>query len=474
MTFRSRLVLLSVLPLLASCAAGPDYVRPTVATPTAYKEAGDWKPAQPADHLERGKWWQVFGDPVLDALEDQVDISNQNIKAAEAQYRQAQAAVQGNRAGYYPTVTGTVDATRSHSASGSHTTSSGGTYTDYGLSLNASWEADVWGKVRRQVEAGEASAQASAADLAAARLSARASLAQNYFQLRIADAQKRLLDDTVDAYRRSLAIVRNQYKAGVATPADVAQAETQLKSAEAQAIDVGVQRAQLEHAIALLVGKAPADFAIKPVSLAAKLPEIPTGLPSALLERRPDIAGAERRMAAANAQIGVAQAAYYPSLTLSGSGGYQSSSLAHWFDLPNRFWSLGPALAETLFDGGLRRSQTAQARAAYDATVAEYRQTVLGAFQEVEDNLASLRILAQEAKVQAQAVQSARRSVTLTMNQYKAGTVSYLNVATTQATALSNERSAVALLGNRLTASVQLIKALGGGWDASQLADAGR
>lgn len=474
MALRTRLMLLSALPLLASCAAGPDYVRPNVTTPAAYKEAGDWKPAQPADHLERGKWWQAFGDAALDALEEQVDISNQNIKAAEARYRQAQAAVQGSRAGYYPTVTGTAGATRSHSASGSRTTGSGGTYTDYSLSLNAAWEADVWGKVRRAVEAGEAGAQASAADLAAARLSARASLAQDYFQLRIADAQKTLLDQTVAAYRRSQAIVGNQYRAGVATQADVAQAETQLKSAEAQAIDVGVQRAQLEHAIALLVGKAPADFAIEPAPLAARLPEIPAGLPSALLERRPDIAGAERRMAAANAQIGVAQAAYYPSLTLSGSGGYQSSSLAHWFDLPNRFWSLGPALAETLFDGGLRRAQTAQARAAYDATVATYRQTVLGAFQEVEDNLASLRILAQEADVQDQAVQSARRSVTLTTNQYQAGTVSYLNVVTVQATALANERSAVTLLGNRLTASVQLIKALGGGWDAAQLADAGR
>ncbi len=467
----TRLFLLAALPAFSACTVGPDYVRPTVETPAAYKETGTWKAAEPGDHIPRGQWWEVFGDPQLNALEEQVNISNLNIRVAEAQFRQAQALVQASRAGYFPLVTGDISATRSHASSGltnRSTTIGGATNTDHNLSFNASWEADVWGRVRRLVESSEASAQASAADLESARLSAQAALAQDYFLLRVADAQKDLLERTVAAYERSLQIVRNQYAAGVVTKADVAQAETQLKTTQAQAIDTGVQRAQLEHAIALLVGKAPADFSIVPAALADTLPAIPPGVPSALLERRPDIAAAERRVATANAQIGVAKAAFFPALTLSAAAGYESASIGQWLTLPNRFWSLGPALAQTIFDGGLRRAQSDQAVAAYDATVATYRQTVLGAFQEVEDNLAALRILEQEAQVQDDAVKSARQSVVLTTNQYRAGTVSFLNVVVVQAAALLNERTALNIQGRRLTASVLLITALGGGWSAPE------
>jgi NodT family efflux transporter outer membrane factor (OMF) lipoprotein len=335
----------------------------------------------------------------------------------------------------------------------------------------------VWGRVRRTVEANVASAQASAADLEAARLSANAELAQDYFQLRALDAQQRLLNDTVANYEKSIQLTQNQYQAGVAAKADVVQADTQLKTTQAQAIDIGVQRAQLEHAIALLIGKPPSNFSIasSPLPLATVPPPIPVDVPSTLLERRPDIAGAERRMAVANAQIGVAKSAYFPSLTLSAAGGYQSTNMAQWLTAPSHFWSIGPALAETLFDGGLRRAQTEQARAAYDATVAVYRQTVLTGFQEVEDNIAALRILEREAQVQDQAVKSAQLSVQLTTNQYKAGIVSYLGVIVVQAVALNDEQTAVNILNRRLAASVLLIKALGGGWDASDLStrDAG-
>jgi NodT family efflux transporter outer membrane factor (OMF) lipoprotein len=323
--------------------------------------------------------------------------------------------------------------------------------------------------VRRTVESNEASAQASAADLDALRLSTQAELAQNYFQLRALDAQKQMFDDTIAAYQRSLTLTQNQYTAGIVAKVDVIQAQTQLKTTQAQALDIGVQRAQLEHAIALLLGKPASEYSLAPAPLATMPPMMPAGMPSALLERRPDIAAAERRMAAANAQIGVAEAAYYPSLTLSASGGYRSSSFADWLTVPSRFWSVGPALAQTLFDGGLRRAQTAQAIAAYDANVAGYRQIVLTGFKEVEDNLMALRILEEEAAIQDEAVQNARQSVALTTNQYKAGIVSYLNVVTVQATALANERAAVDILNRRLAASVLLVKALGGGWDASTL-----
>ncbi|HET7634561.1 MAG TPA: efflux transporter outer membrane subunit [Burkholderiales bacterium] len=471
--YPKRAVTFCMLALLAGCAVGPNYVRPGVTLPAAYKENGNWKPARPQDLISRGNWWQIFGDPKLNTLEQQIDISNQNVRLAEAQFREARALVQAARAGYFPTVSGTVSTSRSGSSSGSGNRIATGPVTDHTLSLDASWEADVWGRIRRTVEASEANAQASAADLESARLSAQADLAQDYFLLRVTDAQQQLLNDTVAAYERSLQLTKNQYAAGVAAKADVVQAETQLKTTQAQAIDVGVQRAQLEHAIALLVGKPASTFSIAPERLAATAPSIPVGVPSQLLERRPDIAATERQVAAANAQIGVAESAYFPSLTLAASGGFENASFARWLSAPSLFWSVGPALAATLFDGGLRQAQTEQARAAYDAAVAGYRQTVLTAFQQVEDNLAALRILKQEAQVQDQAVKAARESVTLTTNQYKAGTVSYLNVVTVQAAALANERTAMNIIGQQLTASVLLIKALGGGWNVSQLPDAG-
>jgi NodT family efflux transporter outer membrane factor (OMF) lipoprotein len=455
---------------------GPNYARPETETPAAYKEAQGWKTAQPRETEPRGPWWTVFNDPQLDALLGQVEVSNQTIKAAEARVREARALTQQAQAAYFPIVTANASATRGggRATIGGSTDVSGGgvggaVRNSYNVSLDVNWEIDLWGRVRRTVEAGEATAQASLADLEAAKLSAQAQLAEDYFLLRAQDAQIRLLTETVDAYQKSLQLTRNQYAVGVAARADVAQAETQLKSTQAQALDAGVQRAQLEHAIAVLLGKAPANFSIAPEAVATTFPPIPPGLPSELLERRPDIAAAERRTAAANAQVGVAEAAYFPSLTLSATGGFQSSVLSQLFTLPSRYWSLGPALAATIFDAGLRRAQTAQAMATYDENVANYRQTVLAGFQEVEDNLAALRILEQEAAVQDEAVKSARESLTITLNQYRAGTANYLAVVVAQAVALSNERTALTILGRRLTASVTLIKALGGGWDAAQL-----
>jgi NodT family efflux transporter outer membrane factor (OMF) lipoprotein len=464
----NRFVFLVVL--LAGCAVGPDYQRPEMEAPAEFKEAAGWRQAQPRDALPRGSWWTIFADTELDALMKRVDVSNQNIRVAEAQFRQARAVADQARAGLFPAVNANASATRSKAPSLSNQPSfATGAVNNYNAGLNATWELDIWGRVRRSVEAGEASWQASAAELEAARLSARAALAQNYFALRVADSTKQLLEDTVAAYQRSLDLTRNRYDAGVAARVDIVQAEVQLKSAQAQLIDLGVERAQLEHAIALLVGQAPANFALAPVPLALKMPEIPVAMPSALLERRPDIAAAERNMAAANAQIGVAKAAYFPTLTLSGAAGFRSTSFADLFTAPSRFWSIGGALAQAVFDAGLRRAQTDQAIAAYDADVATYRQTVLTGFQEVEDNLAALRILEDEARVQDEVVQAARHAVELTLNQYKAGIVSYLNVISAQTTAYTNERTAANIEGRRLTAAVALIKALGGGWTTEEL-----
>ncbi|GBG13113.1 RND transporter [Novimethylophilus kurashikiensis] len=461
---------ISLAAMLGACTVGPNYVKPEIATPATFKEAQGWKAAEPKDELPRGKWWESFNDPVLNGLAEQVEVSNQNIRAAEAQFRQARALAQQARAGSYPTVSGSGSVTRSRSGGTSSTnTNISRTSTLYKLGLDASWEPDIWGKVQRSVESGNADVQASAADIAAAKLSAQAELAQDYFLLRVADERKKLLDDTVAAYEKSLQLTKNQYAVGVVARGDVVTAETQLKSAQAQAVDVGVQRAQLEHAIAVLIGKAPAEFTIAPVTFNLALPDIPVGVPSALLERRPDIAAAERRAASANAQIGVAQAAFYPDLTLSAAAGFQSASFAKWLTYPSRFWTLGPSLAQIIFDGGLRKAKTEQAIAAYDENVANYRQNVLTAFQEVEDNLSSLRILEEEARLQDEAVKAARESVAITTNQYKAGTVSYINVVNVQTIALTNERNALAILGNRLTAAVQLVKALGGGWNVSEL-----
>ncbi|MDR3578626.1 MAG: efflux transporter outer membrane subunit [Oryzomonas sp.] len=457
--------------LLGGCTVGPNYVRPaaTPQMPATYKEASGWKIAQPGGAAITGEWWRVFNDPALNDLEQQVDVSNQNLLAAEAAFRQASAAIQAARAAAYPTVSVGASATRNRQPGTDNTPSQ--TYSTYTLPADFSWEIDLWGRVRRNVEASTAAAQASAADLALLRLSTQAQLAQTYFQLRMQDAQQVLLDATVSNYKKTLEMTRNLYAAGVDSSSDVLLAETLLKTTQAQAIDLGVLRAQLEHAIATLIGKPASSYRLPASPLVEMLPSIPLGIPSDLLERRPDIAMAERQMAAENAQIGVAEAAWYPTITLSASGGFESSSLSHWLTWPSRFWSVGPSVSETLYDGGLRKSQSSQARAAFDAGVANYRQTVLAAFQDVEDNLAALRILESEAKVEDEAVRTSRQSVVVAENQYKAGTVSYLNVLTAQTAELGNERTAISLRGNRMMDSVLLIKALGGGWDASVLKD---
>jgi NodT family efflux transporter outer membrane factor (OMF) lipoprotein len=461
---------LVLLLLLAGCAVGPDYKKPEAPAAPKFKEAEGWREAQPRDQLPRGSWWTVFGDAELDKLMQQVDVSNQNIRVAEARLRQARGVADQARAGLFPTVNANASGIRTKAPSLPNAPSSAtGAVDNYALGLTANWDLDLWGKVRRSVEAGEANIQVSAAQLEAARLSARATLAQNYFALRVADTTKRLLEDTVAAYQRSLELTQNRYKAGVAARVDVVQAEVQLKSAQAQLVDIGVSRAQLEHAIAIQLGDVPANVTLVRSDLAVKMPQVPLALPSDLLERRPDIAAAERSMAAANAQIGVAKAAYFPTLSLSSALGYRGTNYLTLFVPAGRFWSLGASAAETIFDAGARGAVTEQAIAAYDAQVATYRQTVLTGYQEVEDNLAALRILEEEATLQDEAVQGARQVVELTSNQYAAGVVSYLNVITAQATALNNERAAVNLAGQRLTASVGLIRALGGGWSAAEL-----
>lgn len=463
-----------MLAVLSACAAvGPNYVKPAPLPPQAkatiplsYNEVDGWRLAQPKDNVLRGNWWEIYAIPELNALEEQVAAANQNVAQADANYRQAQALVRASRSGFYPAVTGGASVTRSRRSS---EVGGLGASNDFLLPIDFSWEVDLWGRVRRTVEANQAGAQASQADLASVLLSAQALMAQDYFQLRTTDAQKKVLEDTIGGYQKSLELTNNRYTAGVAARTDVLQAETQLKTAQAQSIDLGVQRAQLSHAMALLVGKPPSAFSIPVAPLVATPPAVPIGVPSDLLERRPDIAAAERSVAAANARIGVAEAAFYPNVTLSASAGLEAASLAKWLTWPARFWSVGPAVSEVLFNGGLRQAQTEQARAAYDAEVAAYRQTVLTGFQEVEDSLVALRVLEEEARVQQEALAAARQTVDIVTNQYKAGTVSYLNVIVAQATALSNEQTALNILGRRMAASVSLVKALGGGWDASAL-----
>jgi NodT family efflux transporter outer membrane factor (OMF) lipoprotein len=466
----SRRSLVLLVMLASACSVGPDYRRPEVAVPTAYKELGDWKAAEPSDDLARGPWWERYGDAELSRLEQQVTEANQNLAAAEARFRQARALVSNARADWWPTVTIGVSATRAHqSANLGSTFASGSTNNNYAMPIEASWELDLWGRIRRNVESSESSAQASAADLESSRLSLQISLASSYFQLRSLDGQRKLFDDTVDTFARSLDLTRKRFEQGVASRGDVAQAETQLESARAQAIDVGLARAQLEHAIAVLVGVPASDFSVAAAPLDTTPPAIPAGVPSTLLERRPDVAAAERTVAAANAQIGVATAAYYPTVSLGASGGFESSDVESWLEWPARIWSFGPSVTETVFDGGKRGALTAQARAAYDEQVATYRQTVLAAFQNVEDQIAALRYLEDESARQERAVAAARDSVRITMRQYKAGIVSYLNVAVVQASALSNERTAVDLMGRRMVASVLLVQAVGGGWSADEL-----
>ncbi len=468
------------LAVAAACAVGPDYQRPKFDAAANYKEASNWKPSEPNDALNRGPWWEIFKDDALNQLEVRVDISNENVKAAAAAYDQARALVSQARAGFWPTITGNASHLKSGSGASATTTSiNGGTgvpisttsrspITD-SAGLSASWDLDIWGKIRRTTESDRASAQSSAAALAAARLSAQAQLATDYFELRAQDQLQKLLDDTVVAEQLSLKITQSRYNFGVAARADVVSAEAQLLSSQAQQINAKIQRGILEHALAVLIGEQPANFSLSPAAMRSDVPTVPAGIPSTLLERRPDIAEAERKVAAANAQIGVAKAAYYPDLTLNGSDDYTSSTFSHLISAPNRIWSFGPSLAETLFDGGLRRAQVAQARAAYEGTVDTYRQTVLAGFQQVEDEIVTLRVLEQQAVVEEAAVAAAREAEKLTLNQYKAGTVPYSSVITAQTTRLAAEQTALSVLSTRLQASVALVEAVGGGWNAAQL-----
>src|ERR1700741_2819662 len=457
--------------LLAGCTVGPNYRRPAAEVPATYKEVGNWKQAQPNEQNLGGNWWQMFQDSQLNALESQVNVSNQNLKAAEAQYTQSRALVRYNRADYYPSITGGVSATRNRISN--HRPASilanGTTYNDFQIPLELSYEADVWGRVRRTVESYRDQAQASAADLATVNLSMHAELAMDYFQARTLDAEEQLLNSTVTQYEQALALIQSRFSGGIASDLEVQQAETQLETTRAQAIDVGVARAQYEHAVAILIGKPPAEFSLAPLPLTMPPPLIPVGLPSELLERRPDVAAAERLMASANAQIGVAKSAYYPNITLGAAGGFESSAITTLLSGPSVLWSAGPSALFTVFDVGRRRAASDQAIAAYDQTVANYRQTVLTGFQQVEDNVAALRILEHEAQVQDNAVKASQKYLELATTRYKGGVTSYLEVTTAQTAALSNELTAVNILGRRMVNAVTLVQALGGGWNNSAL-----
>ena len=459
--------------LVGGCTVGPTYVRPTAPAPTSasYKEFGNWQTTQPSDTAPRGKWWEVFQDARLNELEDKVDISNQNLKGAEAQYTQARAAVRFYRSGYFPVVSTEPSASRQRQSQNKalYSSTEAVTYNDYLLPVDVSYEPDIWGQVRRQVESARAEMQASAADLATVNLSLHAELAMDYFQLRGLDAESQLLNNTVEAFQKTLQLTQDRFKGGLASAVDVAQAQTQLETTRAQAIDVGVQRAAYEHAVAVLTGEPPSDFGLAASPLSVPPPVIPPGLPSQLLERRPDIASAERQMASANAQIGVAKTAYYPAVTLSGGGGFETAGLGSLLSGPSALWAIGASAFGTIFEGGRRHAVTAEAQAAYQQTVANYRQTVLTAFQDVEDNLAAQRILEQEATTEAGAVKAAEHSLDLSLHRYTGGVTSYLEVTTAQSLALSDERTAADILTRRMVASVLLIKALGGGWTTANL-----
>jgi len=470
--------------LQTACVVGPRYARPSVPVPSAYKELpqedartqSEWKVAHPNGATIRGKWWEIFGDPTLNELEEKVSSSNQNIVAAAANFLAARALVRQARSQYFPTVStnpNMVYARPSAGQFGGLAGSSSGirlkTYTDYSLPFDASWEPDFWGRIRSSVRGSVYAAQASAADLEVVRLSQQAELAADYYELRAQDSLTQLLASTVVAYQETLDLTQSQYRAGIGSDEAVAQAEAQLRAAQAEEIDLGVQRAQYEHAIAVLIGLSPSTFSLPPQALEAKPSATPAGVPSELLERRPDIAAAERAVAQANAQIGVAKAAYFPTVLLSGSAGFGNSSLSSWFTWPNRFWSVGPSIAETIFDAGLRRATVQQSRATYEQTVANYRQTVLNAFQQVEDNLAALRILSQAIARQDTAVEAAARSLHEATVRYKAGVGPYLNVITAQTIFLNDQQTVVNYRVQEMVASVQLIKALGGGWNETQL-----
>lgn len=492
-----RFPLLAALLLVSACTVGPDYERPTAPVPSKFKEDAGWKISQPREDIDRGAWWSIYKDPLLDELERQVNISNQTLAADEAAYRSARALVAEARAGWFPTLSGSASVRRGNSGGGSSslgtanpssvvtssstspTTSTtvsptisgggGGVHTLYSPALSASWQVDVWGQIRRQVEEDVASAQASAGTLASARLLAQAELATDYFELCAQDEQKRLLDAAAEAYRVSLRITENQYHSGTAAKADVVTARTQLETTLASSINTGVLRSQYEHAIAVLIGKPPGDFSIPIQKFASAVPVVPTAMPSTLLERRPDIAAAERNMAATNAAIGVAVASYYPTISLTGSLSYSGNTFGSIFNASNQVWAIGSSAAMALFDGGLRDAQVDQARANFDQSVATYRQTTLTAFQQVEDELAALRILSEQAEAEALAVADAKEAEQLELNQYKAGVVAYTSVVTAQQTSLANQETALTVQQERLVASVTLIQALGGGWTMDDL-----
>ena len=471
------LIAVMLAVILSGCEVGPKYVRASAPTsanfkeqpPESFKEAGQWKTAQPADQSLRGKWWEIFGDPQLNSLEEQLTVSNQNLKVAEARLREARAAVRFNRAAQYPTISAGPSVESLHASGNRPYIRTTGNTGDFVLPIDFSYEVDLWGRIRRSVAAAREEAQATTADYATASLSLHAELAIDYFELRSADAQKQLLDDTVKAYTDALQLTTNRFQGGVAPKSDVAQAKTQLDTTRVQDTDVTVARAQFEHAIAILIGKPPAELTIPPTPLDLQPPVIPGALPAELLERRPDIAAAERRMAEANQQIGIARAAYFPTLSLNASAGFEGTSLLNWLPWPSRFWAVGPQMTETLFDGGRRRANSETALANYDGTVATYRQTALTAFQEVEDNLAALRILNDEDQQQTEATASAKDSLQLFTNRYKGGVDTYLQVINAQTVALQNERNNVDIQRRRMDASVLLIKALGGGWSTAEL-----
>jgi NodT family efflux transporter outer membrane factor (OMF) lipoprotein len=483
-SLRTALVGGIVCVALAACTVGPNYQRPAAAISTHFKEADGWRPAHPVDALDKGVWWSVFQDAELDALERRVEISNQTVAQAVAQYRQAHQITKEAQASFFPTVSADAEVRDQYSggrggggitttAGGATVVSSGGGnggVTTYSGSLDATWAPDLWGRIRRTVESDRANAQAAAADIANAKLSEQALLATDYFGLRINDAQQALYRQTVSDFQKFQTLTQNQYAAGTQSRAAVISAQTQLLDAQATLVDLQTQRAEYEHAIAVLAGVAPSELSIAPIAQSRfEVPVAPADIPSTLLERRPDIAAAERLAAAANAQIGVQEAAFYPDITLTGSYGYASTGLGNLFNASNELWSVGGSLAETLIDFGSRRAAVRAARAAYDAEVASYRQTVLTAFQGVEDNLAALRTLQREAVVRDQAVAAANQAVQLDLNQYKAGLVDYTTVITAQATALADAQTVLQVQQQRLQASINLIQDLGGGWDARDL-----
>lgn len=475
---------LCLMGLLSACKVGPDYVRPVADVGVTFKESAGWQPARPAADAPRAPWWEMYQDETLTTLMAELNIANQNIAAAEARFRQAVAVTQGARSPLYPTLNATGSMTRSggtsvNSAGSASNTSGLGTTTSptfsstatttFNANAVAAWQLDIWGSVRRNIESTDATELALASDVAGARLTAQSAMALSYLQVRILDELKRLLQATVTAYERSLTLTTNRYEAGVSGLSDVAVARTQLESARAQMIDLEQQRAVYENAVAVLLGRPPSTFSIHPYTLRLVPPVAPVGLPSALLERRPDVSAAERRTASANALIGVAVAAWFPNLTLNANSGYRSNDFSQWFSAPAQFWALGPQLAMLIFDGGARQAAIEQARAGFDLQVAIYRQTVLTALQEVENAMVQMRVFEQEAVVQLLAVQAAQQALRLARNQYDQGLIDYLSVAVLETSALNNERTYITLVGNRLSASVRLIAALGGGWSVEDL-----